>query len=71
MSKIETSKVNNKYWLDRWENNDVDNFCQESANEFLVKHFSKLKVDNNSLCFIPMCGSSIDILFFYLRRLKL
>ncbi|MCL4117909.1 UNVERIFIED_CONTAM: hypothetical protein GTU68_062933 [Idotea baltica] len=69
MSEIETDKINNKYWLDRWENNDVENFCQESANEFLVKHFSKLKVDNNSLCFIPMCGSSIDILFFLSKNI--
>lgn len=70
MSEIETDNINNKYWLDRWENNDVENFCQESANEFLVKHFSKLKIDNNSLCFIPMCGSSIDILFFLSKNIK-
>ncbi len=61
---------NNKYWLDRWERNDVENFCQKSTNEFLVKHFSKLEIRDNSLCFIPMCGSSMDILFFLSKNIK-
>ncbi|WP_150467787.1 thiopurine S-methyltransferase [Francisella sp. SYW-9] len=68
MDKIDTN--NNQYWLDRWQNNDVENFCQESPNEFLVKHFSKLQITSSSTCFMPMCGKSIDILFFLSKGVK-
>ncbi|MED7819126.1 MULTISPECIES: thiopurine S-methyltransferase [unclassified Francisella] len=68
MNKVETE--NNQYWLNRWQNNDVENFCQESPNEFLVKHFPKLKVSDFSTCVIPMCGCSIDILFFLYKGIK-
>lgn len=34
MSEIETDKVNNKYWLDRWENNDVENFVKSQRMSF-------------------------------------
>ncbi|MDE4947010.1 thiopurine S-methyltransferase, partial [Francisella tularensis subsp. holarctica] len=61
MNKLETN--NNQYWLDIWQNDDVG-FCQESPNEFIVKHFSKLNINDSSVCLIPMCGCSIDMLFF-------
>lgn len=67
MSKVETN--NNQYWLDRWQNNDVG-FCQESPNEFLVKHFSKLNINDSSICLIPMCGCSIDMLYFLSKGVK-
>ena len=68
MNKVETN--NNQYWLNRWQNNDIENFSQESPNEFLVKHFSKLKTTSSSTCLMPMCGSSIDILFFLSKGIK-
>ncbi|AIT09544.1 thiopurine S-methyltransferase [Candidatus Francisella endociliophora] len=68
MNEVETN--NNQYWLNRWQNNDVENFCQDAPNEFLVKHFPKLKVDESSVCLIPMCGCSIDILFFLSKGIK-
>ncbi|ABI82090.1 thiopurine S-methyltransferase [Francisella tularensis] len=67
MNKLETN--NNQYWLDRWQNDDVG-FCQESPNEFLVKHFSKLNINDSSVCLIPMCGCSIDMLFFLSKGVK-
>ncbi|ASG67070.1 thiopurine S-methyltransferase [Francisella halioticida] len=68
MNKVEID--NNQYWLNRWQNNDIENFSQESPNEFLIKHFSKLKITSSSTCLIPMCGSSIDILFFLSKGIK-
>jgi thiopurine S-methyltransferase len=61
---------NNQYWLDRWDCNDIDGFCQESPNESLVKHFSKFKLNANSTCMIPMCGNSIDIMFFVANKVN-
>ncbi|MDE4944805.1 thiopurine S-methyltransferase, partial [Francisella tularensis subsp. holarctica] len=46
MNNLETN--NNQYWLDRWQNDDVG-FFQESPNEFLVKHFSKLNINDSSV----------------------
>lgn len=67
MNKFELN--NNQYWLDRWQNNDVD-FCQESPNEFLVKHFSRLNINSSSVCLVPMCGCSIDMLYFLSKGVK-
>ncbi|GMN89862.1 thiopurine S-methyltransferase [Francisella sciaenopsi] len=67
MNKVEPN--NNQYWLDRWQNNDVD-FCQEAPNEFLVKHFSRLNINSSSVCLVPMCGCSIDMLYFLSKDVK-
>lgn len=67
MNKVEPN--NNQYWLDRWQNNDVD-FCQEAPNEFLVKHFSRLNINSSSVCLVPMCGCSIDMLYFLSKGVK-
>ena len=61
MSKVEIN--HNQHWLDRRQNNDVD-FFQESPNEFLVKHFYGLNINSSSVCLMPICGSSIDMLYF-------
>lgn len=67
MNKFELN--NNQYWLDRWQNNDVD-FCQEAPNEFLVKHFCRFNINDSSVCLVPMCGCSIDMLYFLSKGIK-
>ncbi|MBK2266973.1 thiopurine S-methyltransferase [Francisella philomiragia] len=67
MNKFELN--NNQYWLDRWQNNDVD-FCQEAPNEFLVKHFCRFNINDSSVCLVPMCGCSIDMLYFLSEGIK-
>ncbi len=67
MNKFELN--NNQYWLDRWQNNDVD-FCQEAPNEFLVKYFCRFNINDSSVCLVPMCGCSIDMLYFLSKGIK-
>lgn len=50
----------NNLWLERWENREIG-FNQNKENGFLVQHFHKLKLEDNSRILVPLCGKTIDI----------
>jgi thiopurine S-methyltransferase len=54
--------IDNNYWLERWSNQDTP-FNQKEPNQFLVKHLEKIKYKAGDICFVPLCGSSIDMLY--------
>lgn len=54
--------IDNNYWLERWSNQDTP-FNQKEPNQFLVKHLEKIKYKAGDFCFVPLCGSSIDMLY--------
>ncbi len=60
---------NNKYWYERWKNKDTA-FDQKLPNQFLVKHLPKIKYSNTNICFVPLCGSSIDMLYLEQQGFK-
>jgi len=50
-------------WLQAWRNQEID-FHQLSANKFLTKFWPKLNLASGSRIFIPLCGKSLDMIWF-------
>lgn len=55
--------MSNDLWLQRWENGETG-FHFDRANPLLEKHYDLLELKENSTIFIPLCGKSLDILYF-------
>lgn len=55
--------MSNDLWLKRWENGEIG-FHYHKINPLLEKHYEHLSLKENSTVFIPLCGKSLDILFF-------
>lgn len=51
-----------KFWLDRWQRADTG-FHQESAHDYLVKHWSALGVPKGAEVLVPLCGKSLDMVW--------
>lgn len=52
--------MSNRFWLDRWEKNDIG-FHRPEANPLLVQHFASLALPANHRVFVPLCGKSLDL----------
>lgn len=50
------------FWHERWKNGQIG-FHQDETNSYLLKHWEKLALDEDSLIFVPMAGKSKDILW--------
>lgn len=48
------------FWLQRWESNQIA-FHASDVNPLLVEHFDKLRLDDASRVFLPLCGKTLDI----------
>lgn len=48
------------FWHNLWDKKEIG-WHMEDTNDFLVRHFSKLNLDENSRVFIPLCGKTVDI----------
>lgn len=55
--------MNNQYWLERWESNEI-RFNQDKYNNYLVKYKEKFGELKKKKVFIPLCGKTIDIIWF-------
>lgn len=49
-----------EFWLERWQKGHIG-FHAPEPNQFLVKHFEKLKLQQGSTVFVPLCGKSVDM----------
>jgi thiopurine S-methyltransferase len=54
------SKMDEDFWLQRWENNEIG-FHKSEANPLLVEYFKELSLDKGSRIFLPLCGKTLDI----------
>lgn len=51
------------FWHAKWQNKDIK-FDQKNPNEFLLKYIKNLDLTSGSKIFVPLCGKSIDMLWF-------
>ena len=49
-----------KFWLERWQNNQIG-FHQAEHNELLLEYWPSLKLGEGSSVFVPLCGKSLDM----------
>lgn len=52
-----------EFWEKKWEEK-VINFHQEIVNENLKDYFPQLNVEKGATVFVPLCGKSLDMLWF-------
>lgn len=51
------------YWQDCWQHNQIG-FNQTKPNELLQRYFKALNLKVGSRVFVPLCGKSIDMIWF-------
>jgi len=61
--------MQHSYWHKRWEEQRIG-FHLDKVNPYLVKYWPKLEVAKNSQIFVPLCGKSHDLRFFYQQGCK-
>lgn len=54
--------MNNKYWLDKWEANDIA-FHENKINEYLVSYLAELNLEKGDSIFVPLCGKTKDMIW--------
>lgn len=54
--------MNEKFWQDRWTNNQIA-FHNPDSNPLLVRHFHTLAPQGNPRVFVPLCGKSLDLVW--------
>ena len=54
---------NNQYWLDHWKCDKIK-FNQDETNRLLVKFYNQFIIDYPIKVFVPLCGKSLDMLWF-------
>lgn len=55
--------MSNDFWLKKWENGEIG-FHHHKTNPLLEKHYELLSLNEKSNIFVPLCGKSLDIMFF-------
>lgn len=55
--------MNPEFWQNAWQKSQTD-FTQKKPNPMLIDHFKALNVPKNGRVFVPLCGKSIDMLWF-------
>ncbi|MGB2785882.1 thiopurine S-methyltransferase [Psychrobacter sp.] len=55
--------MNPEFWKNAWQKSQT-NFTQKKPNPMLIHHFKALNTHKNSRVFVPLCGKSVDMLWF-------
>lgn len=55
--------MNTEFWQNAWQNSQTG-FTQKRTNPMLIEHFKVLNVPKGGRVFVPLCGKSIDMLWF-------
>jgi thiopurine S-methyltransferase len=61
--------MDEKFWLRRWENNDIG-FHKEEPHHSLVRFFDALHVSRGEQVLVPLCGKSPDLAWLHERGLR-
>jgi len=59
----------NNLWIERWKNKEIG-FNQSEANPLMREYFSALGLEKGSKILVPLCGKSIDMLWFVSKGYK-
>lgn len=54
--------MNEKFWQDRWKNNQIA-FHNLDSNPLLVRHFQSFTLQTNPHILVPLCGKSRDLVW--------
>lgn len=54
------------FWKEKWDKNEIA-FHGNEANPLLVKYFEALALPEGSRIFVPLCGKSLDMVWFLSR----
>ena len=60
---VENIHLTQEDWCFRWKQNQIA-FHSSSTNTHLLKYENKLLVEKNSRVFVPLCGKSVDLVYF-------
>jgi len=52
-----------EFWKNAWQKSQT-NFTQKKPNSMLTQHFKALNMTKNGRVFVPLCGKSVDMLWF-------
>ena len=52
------------FWLERWENNEIGFHLEGRANPCLDKYWQLTQTPVDKSVFVPLCGKSLDLLWF-------
>jgi thiopurine S-methyltransferase len=61
--------MDEKFWLERWEENDIG-FHKEEPHHFLLRFLERLKVSAGDSFFVPLCGKSPDLVWLQGKGLE-
>lgn len=56
--------MDQEFWLERWENNQIGFHLRDRANPCLDKYWHLTKLTPGATVFVPLCGKSLDLLWF-------
>lgn len=55
--------MNPEFWKNAWQKSQT-NFTQKKPNSMLMQYFKALNTFKNGRVFVPLCGKSVDMLWF-------
>ena len=55
--------MNPEFWKNAWQKSQT-NFTQKKPNSMLTQYFKELNTPKNGRVFVPLCGKSVDMLWF-------
>ena len=61
-NSFDIKKENNKFWLNRWDNDDFP-WQQDEFNPKLLSFWNQLSLTEGSQVLVPLCGKSKDMLW--------
>lgn len=61
--------MQHEFWQEKWRSNQIG-FHQQQVNALLVKHWSAMQVRSRQCVFVPLCGKTLDVLWFLQQGYK-
>lgn len=61
--------MQHEFWHDKWHTNQIG-FHQQEVNKLLLKHWPSMDTQPNQTVLIPLCGKSLDVLWFVSQGLN-
>lgn len=55
--------LDNKRWLQMWQNRQTDGFHQTTVNKYLVRFWPGFEPVKGNRVFVPLCGKSLDMIW--------
>jgi hypothetical protein len=69
LQKRYTKQIDAKFWLERWEQKEIG-FHKKEVHPGLLFAQNQLNLMSGQICLVPLCGKSLDLLWFARQGLK-